>query len=419
MFFPSYAVRLHVFQLHIAQRLALLSLSILINACSPPEETESTLLVSDILSSIDNEGFKKVTEKRAFIFPEDHGPHPEYKNEWWYVTGNLTDTNDRQFGYQVTFFRISLSSTALSITDRSSKKVVNTELNHNKKTSAWRSHQIWMAHFAITDVNNESHTSRERLVRQALNLSGASSSTTSPFKVWLDDWQLVAQNNDSKHGFPWQLSIKAQEQGQNLGLALELNATKPLVLQGNDGLSQKSEKIGNASYYYSFTRLNTQGTLTLNNQTYKVTGNSWLDREWGSSLLDKDQVGWDWLSLQLDSNEELLYYQLRTNSVNTNSVNTHPSSQGKWIDQQGNTKTISAKEVILTPLSWWTAPDGKRFPIRWRLRYPERRADWIISALVDNQYMTTSVRYWEGAVKVMDRKTERVLGLGYLEMTGY
>ena len=212
------------------------------------------------------------------------------------------------------------------------------------------------------------------------------------------------------HGFPWQLNIKHTK----MDLDLTLTSEKKPVLQGRQGFSEKSSTPGNASYYYSFSRLHTQGSLRLNDKTFTVSGGSWLDREWGSSQLDENQLGWDWFSIQLNDNQEMMYYQLRDKDGKP-----HPASEGKWTNQNGESQTINTHDIELTPIKWWQSEDGKRFPIRWRLDYPNKNSHWIVEAMVDDQYMTTLVRYWEGAVRVLDVKSQKVLGVGYLEMTGY
>jgi len=371
--------------------LVILLLILASTSCSPPPPHDQ-LLLSDILGSNANQEFRQVLEKRKFVFPHDHGPHPEYKNEWWYLTGNVHDENGRQFGYQVTFFRIGLAPPVTS--------------NPIAPQSAWRTHQVWMAHFAITDIKDQHHLHSQRIVRQALNLAGAS---TDPVKIWLENWQLMGQEDD-QHGFPWQLNLQDEQMSVNFSLT----SHKPVVLQGDEGLSQKSPAAGNASYYYSLSRLKTQGRLNIGEHNYQVTGTSWLDREWGSSQLGDKQIGWDWFSVQLHDHQELMYYQLRSKDTQV-----HPSSQGKWIDQAGNTKSIRPSEIQLTPLAWWTTEDGKKFPIKWQLQYPNKNSDWIIEAQVADQYMHTLVRYWEGSVSIVDAHTGQTLGVGYLEMTGY
>lgn len=362
---------------------------IILLACKPAEETESRLNIASILGERDVAGFARAVAVREFHFPQDHGSHPEFKNEWWYITGNLADQQGRRFGYQLTFFRLGL------------------EHNETRRQSAWATNHLWMAHAAVTDVSANEHLSAERFSRGNPGMAGAQ---WQPFQVWLDDWQLAAINNE----FPWQVKIKTQ----SFAFEFILSPQKDIVLQGEQGLSRKSETPGNASYYYSITRLTTTGKLSVNNQIYQLDGLSWLDREWGTSSLDKDQKGWDWFSLQLNSGEDLMYYQLREKSAQGR-TKPHTSSQGTWISKNSEIQTIHHHDIRLTPLDWWLSEQGERYPIRWQMEYLTEQKNWIIEALVEGQKMNLSVSYWEGAVAVYDYDAGTHLGNGYLEMTGY
>lgn len=227
-----------------------------------------------------------------------------------------------------------------------------------------------------------------------------------PFQVWLDDWQLTSSNNE----FPWRLKLKTD----SFEFDFTLSAEKDIVLQGDRGLSRKSESSGNASYYYSYTRLKTTGQLRIKNNTVKISGLSWLDREWGTSSLDRQQVGWDWFSLQLISGEDLMYYQLRDKSGQS-----HANSQGIWVKLNGETQRIHASDIKLKPLDWWLSEEGERYPIRWHMQYLPEQKNWIIAARVKNQAMNLTFSYWEGAVAIYDYDSGTQLGTGYLEMTGY
>jgi predicted secreted hydrolase len=205
------------------------------------------------------------------------------------------------------------------------------------------------------------------------------------------------------------LTVTAQD--GDIGLALQLQSgDKPLVLQGERGLSRKSATPGNASYYYSFTRLPTRGELRIGDTVYPVQGASWMDREWSSSALDSDQAGWDWFSLQLDDGRDLMYYQLRTRQGDT-----HAFSRGTLVGTDGKVQTLLPGQVSLTPLHHWQAEDGTRYPTRWRLQVAELQLDLEVQALFDDQLMDHSVRYWEGAVEVSGSHH----GSGYLELSGY
>ena len=355
-------------------------------ACSQSDHEDSRPTVASLLTAPSSEGFSRATKVRQFQFPQDHAAHADYRNEWWYLTGNLVDElNPAQtFGFQVTFFRIALSTDPI------------------KRDSAWHTNQLWMAHAAITDISAKQHYADERFSRGNPGMAGVA---LSPFQVWLDDWQLKSANNN----FPWALTVNTKK----FAFDLAITPQKNIILNGDKGLSKKSNTPGNASYYYSITRLATAGTVSINNKTYQVNGLSWLDREWSTSSLDKDQTGWDWFSLQLQSGEDLMFYQLRTN---TGSV--HPNSQGTWIDKNSKTQIIKNNDIKLTPLDWWQSDKGERYPVRWRLEYISKQKDWIIQALVENQKMELLVSYWEGAIVVLDKSGKKI-GQGYLEMTGY
>jgi predicted secreted hydrolase len=262
-----------------------------------------------------------------------------------------------------------------------------------------------MGHAALTDIDAQLHHHEQRLARGALDLAGQ---TREPFAVWLEDWTLSGRDGG---GFPWRLRIRADD----FALALELEPRREPVLQGDAGLSQKSAARGNASYYYSITRLATQGTVTAGDgTTTAVTGSSWLDREWSTSALGEDQVGWDWFSLQLDDGRDLMLYRLRQRGGATD-----PHSAGSLVDADGHRTKLAAGDFELETRRWWRSPEGARYPVAWRLRLPGNGLDLRVEALVDDQEMATGVRYWEGAVGVRSAASGEALGRGYLEMTGY
>lgn len=333
----------------------------------------------------DDPRFPKALEQRTFRFPEDHGPHPDYRNEWWYITGNLDDRSGRRFGYELTIFRFAL---APDVPD---------------SVSAWRNNQVYIGHLALTDPEEERFLVAEKFSRGAAGLAGA---TSDPFRVWIDDWQM--QSVDDR---VWRL----RGGDDTFSLDLELESSKPPVLNGVDGLSQKSNEPGNASYYYSLTRLLTRGELTLDGRRYEVNGASWLDREWSSSALAADQVGWDWFALQLDNQYELMFYSLRLRDGSQD-----PNSAGTLTAPDGTAKKIAADALTLEVLDTWPSPAGGRYPARWRIRVPAEDLELEVVPVLANQELFTTVRYWEGAVDV--RGTARgspVSGRGYVELTGY
>jgi predicted secreted hydrolase len=263
-----------------------------------------------------------------------------------------------------------------------------------------------MAHFAITDAEGSRFRHFERTGRGALGLAGA---TARPFRVWLDDWSAEGVEAST-------LPIRLRATEDEASLDLVLDTARPIVLQGDRGLSRKSAAPGNASYYYSMTRLATRGSVRIEGVSIPVEGNSWLDREWGSSSLEKGQAGWDWFALQLSDGRDLMFYRLRRGDNVTD-----PFSAGTLVLPDGSVRPLSADDVRIETLGYWKSPEsGARYPSRWRLLLPSERLELEVIPLIPDQELRTSVRYWEGAVGV--RGTSRgkpVEGDGYVELTGY
>jgi len=365
-------------------------LVIALTACSGEREETPTLSLAETLggsSSVGTAGFARATAPRDFVFPRDHHSHPAFRNEWWYLTGNLEAEDGREFGYQLTFFRIALAPEGTAAA----------------RASAWAAREVWMAHAAVTDIHGKQHYHSQRLSRGAAGLAGNSGP---PFRLWLDDWHI----SGGEPVFPWQVSATTGE----FGIQLDLVPRRDVTLQGEDGLSQKSAAPGNASYYYSITRLGTSGSIAVGGNSYPVRGLSWLDREWSTSALGPDQAGWDWFSLQLDSGDDVMYYQLRKGDGAID-----PLSRGSWLGQDGVQKPLLPGNVKLTVLKYWQGPDGARYPVRWRMVLDDPRREWVIAAALDDQLMETVISYWEGTVNVLEAGTGTRIGRGYLEMTGY
>jgi predicted secreted hydrolase len=329
-------------------------------------------------------GFARAEAPRAFTFPGDHGPHPEFRNEWWYLTGNLLTPEGERFGFQVTFFRIGLTAEA------------------PQRTSRWATDQVWMAHAALTDVRAGEHTPTERFARQALDLAGAQAE---PFAVWLGNWRLESAPDHQG----WMLRVHTE----TFDLDLALTAEKPVILQGYAGLSQKSAEPGNASYYYSLPRLRTRGQIRSHERTQRVEGWSWLDREWSTSALGPDQTGWDWFALHLNDGRDLMFYRLRRSDGSLD-----PHSAGSLVEADGTAQRIGPEDLVLRPLSWWSSADH-RYPIAWELEVKPWQRTLRVQAYLEDQLMDLSVRYWEGAVEVIDPATGAAIGSGYLELAGY
>ncbi len=366
--------------------LALSFISLFILTACEPSADKPAMDVSSLMGGEAEEGYARAIEPREFIFPKDHASHPNFRNEWWYITGNLSSDDGDEFGYQFTLFRI-------AITPKDSERKSN-----------WANRHVWMGHVALTDITNQRYHYGQRFARNAAGLAGFQQQ---PFKVWLEDWQILGAENG---GFPWKINV----QHKDFTLNLDLTPTKNIVLQGDKGLSQKSAKRGNASYYYSISHLQTSGQVMVDGKQYTVVGKSWLDREWSTSALGKDQKGWDWFSLQFEAGVELMYYQMRKKSGAVDTL-----SSGKIIKPDGSTTDIHYEDIQLTPLKTWTSAEGRKYPIAWQMRLPKVNKSWRIEALVDNQEMSVGIQYWEGAVHIIDEATQQVVGKGYLEMTGY
>ena len=354
-------------------------------ACSTENpEGDSTISLESALGGEADSGFLRALEHRAFKFPDDHGAHNGYRNEWWYITGNLETLQGRAFGYQVTFFRIALTSDI-----------------EKKRQSQWAANHIWMAHAALTDPEGRQHMAKEKLAREAVELAGV---RQDPFKIWVGDWQLQSSNRS----FPWQLKVD----GEDFELELNIDALTRPVLQGDRGLSQKSSHPGNASYYYSITRLKTLGTIKIGAEQFQVTGLSWLDREWSTSVLGENQVGWDWFSLHLDEGTDLMFYHLRNREGASDS-----NSAGIILTANSHQVSLDHTNLELSPVRWWTNSQGVKYPVAWELYIKPQKRKLIVESVIDNQEMDLSVQYWEGMVTVTENNME--IGKGYMELTGY
>jgi predicted secreted hydrolase len=344
-------------------------------------------------------GFTRATGPRPLIFPGDFGPHPDYQTEWWYYTGNLDTPEGRHFGYQLTFFRRAL--------------MPPTETP--KRTSDWATDQVYMAHFALTDVADERYQAFQRFSRGAAGLAGAQAP---PYLVWLDDWQ-VAQTA------PGQYHINAEQDG--VGIDLQLTDLKAPVLEGDQGYSQKGPERGNASYYVSQTRLATAGSVSLNSpgdQEKKiiVQGSSWMDHEYSTSALSTGQIGWDWFALQLDvAGEqrqpiELMVYQIRRDDGTPD-----PFSSGTLVLADGSPVHLNQPDFTITVEDVWRSPHSHAvYPSRWKIQLPASGTDLEIQPFLADQELNLRYTYWEGAVKVQGRyQGLPVSGVGYVELTGY
>lgn len=346
------------------------------------------------LQSPDVEGYQRAEGPITLQFPEDHGPHPDYQTEWWYYTGNVQTKGGRHFGFQLTFFRRALiPSQAMA-----------------ERSSRWATNQIYMAHFALTDVQAGKFHNFERFSRGALDLAGAQSP---PYKVWLNDWQV----KQSKPGI-----YRLQAAEADISLHLLLTDLKGPILHGEEGYSQKGPEVGNASYYISQTRLQTSGEINIQGQEFQVSGSSWMDHEYGTSALSPGQVGWDWFSVQMHQDTpgsepiELMVYQIRRADGTID-----PFSSGTLIFPDGSTTDLGPEDFEIKSLDTWRSPrTGGEYPSRWVLSVASKNLSLEIEPYQADQELNLSFDYWEGAVTITGTwDGQPVTGNGYVELTGY
>lgn len=319
----------------------------------------------------DAEGFAVPEPGVQFEFPRDHGAHPNYRIEWWYVTANLTGPDGAEYGLQWTLFRSALAP---------------------GEASGWDSPQVWLGHAAVTSATT--HLATERFARGGIGQAGV---TAEPFSAWIDDWSMRGDDFDT-------LNLRAT--GKDFAYDIMMQARGPLVRHGDRGYSVKSAK-GQASYYYSQPFLAVEGTIDLPEGKVPVQGTAWVDREWSSQPLAEDQAGWDWFSLSFDTGEKLMGFRLRDNAGDA-------FTSATWIGADGSATPYGDGKLVTTPLE--TSPvAGREVPTQWRLTLAERGLDVTVGALNTQAWMNLSIPYWEGPVRV----TGTHPGKGYLEMTGY
>ncbi|KRQ97415.1 iron ABC transporter permease [Bradyrhizobium jicamae] len=324
------------------------------------------------------DGFAPVVPDRTFAFPGDHGPHPEFRIEWWYVTANLTDARGIAYGIQWTLFRQAIAAGGAQ--------------------EGWANQQIWMGHAAVT--REDTHRVSQTFARGGVGQAGVAAA---PFHAWIDAWEMRALDSMNDENIA-PCSLKAA--GADFSYTLRLDAERPLTLQGDGGYSRKSLRE-QASYYYSQPHYAAAGILTIDDKPIDVTGMAWLDREWSSQPLAADQSGWDWLSLHFNSGDKLMLYRMRQNDGQ------HYSS-GKWIAPDNTVETLGSDDIVMTPLIV-TQVAGRKIPTSWRIAVAKMALAIECRPLNPRSWMGTSFPYWEGPIRFEGSHT----GVGYLEMTGY
>ena len=340
------------------------------------------ILASRILAA----DWQPTPQNYALTFPKDHGSHSAQKIEWWYFTGNLQAADGHLFGYQLTFFRIGTDPQPAN-------------------PSAWTVRDLHMAHFAVSDLSGGKYFHQQRLNRAGPGLSGAD---LERLAVWNGPWR--AEMKDAN-----QISLQANDPAFEINLTLAV--AQPPVLHGDRGYSRKGVTAGNASIYYSLTRLGSSGTLRIGGQTFAVTGQSWMDHEFGSSFLEPGQVGWDWFSLQLDDGSDLMLFQIRQALGS-------PAMSGTLVKPDGTVEVLTRDHFKLGHSDPWKSPaTGAQNPLKWTVSLPQHHLELKVSTLLSDQEMISSKggpSYWEGAVVAEGVQNDQpIRGRGYLEMTGY
>ncbi|RIL11816.1 carotenoid 1,2-hydratase [bacterium] len=374
---------------------AVATAAVLAPGCRPaPADGVGSADVVDYLSArTGTEGFARAAGPRPIRFPADEGPHEAFQTEWWYYTGNLAAVDDgRRFGFQLTFFRRALAPAA----------------GTTPRPSRWSTSQVYLAHFTVTDAAAGRFHSGERLARGGAGLAGAAAD---PFKVWVEAWSAALDT----HAAAAPVRLTAADGPAAIDLALR--PIKPPALHGDAGYSRKGPEPGNASYYYSYPRLDATGTVTTADGVFDVAGLAWMDHEWSTSALAPTQVGWDWFSLQLDDGREVMVFQLREGDGGI-----APESSGSLIGRDGAVTPLGRADFGLTPTGRWTSPrTGGVYPSGWRLTVPAAGLDVAVEPLVRDQELDVGFKYWEGAVRVSGTGGDGrpVAGHGYAELTGY
>ena len=368
----------------------LILLLLLISSCTPAAPSSSVQIPEmQELSSQVPSGFSVADGSRPLSFPQDLGAHEDFRTEWWYYTGNLQTPKGRPFGFELTIFRVGLLPPTAEA----------------PSTSRWYGRSIYFAHFALSDIEANEFHAFERYSRSGPGLAGAQSD---PYKVWLEDWHITQRS-------PGVYQLHAEQDG--IQIDLTLNDEMGVILHGENGYSRKGKDPGNASYYFSQPRLRTEGSVQVDGTKHPVSGLSWMDHEFSTSVLDPDQIGWDWFSLQFDEGPALMLYQLRERDGRISDA-----SSGTYVDAQGNARPIDLSDFKIDVKEEWRSPHTQAmYPSAWEIQLNQPDCLLQVSPLMaDQEVHFPAVTYWEGAVQFDGTCDGRnVRGKGYIELTGY
>jgi predicted secreted hydrolase len=335
--------------------------------------------------------WKQAVGPWKWTFPRDHGSHPEFRTEWWYFTGNLVDQSGKRYGYQLTFFRQGVA------------------LHPGNPDNPWSIRDLYLAHFTLTDGAAGAFSYAERLSRKGPGLAGAAEGG---MDIWLLNWSAKMQGD----------TIRLEARHQGMELSLELVPRKPIIFHGQNGLSKKGAKEGQASYYFSHTDLKTRGLVRTSQSQSRISvaGTSWFDHEFGSNQLAAEQVGWDWFSLHLSGGQDLMIYFLRRSDGSI-----EQTSSGTLVSRTGIAKHLKLSDIKVEVIDRWKSPkSGGTYPSRWHITIPSENIELLVTPLVAAQELitkgSTGIVYWEGAVEGKGKSMDQeVTCEGYVEMTGY
>jgi predicted secreted hydrolase len=333
--------------------------------------------------------YKVAVPGYRYEFPRDYFDHPEFKTEWWYYTGNLTASDGHRFGFELTFFRQGVS-------------------RESGEAGTWNIQDLYVAHLALSDLEGKAFYRTERTNRAGPGIAGIDAKQG---RIWNGNWNVTWNGGDQV--------LEAVD--EHFSLSLKLHPEKRPVIHGENGVSQKAEVAGHASHYISLTRLKTSGTIQISGKSYAVSGLAWMDHEFFTHQLEKDQVGWDWFSAQLSDNTELMLYRIRRVDGSAD-----PFSSGTYIDESGQSAHLRREDFSLLPAEeMWKSPvTGGVYPVRWRILVPKLRIELEATTVLKSQELVgpskAAPNYWEGAIDLAGHRGTAILtGVGYLEMTGY
>lgn len=337
--------------------------------------------------------FERARPGYDYQFPRDYFEHPEFQSEWWYYTGNLATTEGRRFGFELTFFRAGLDS-------------------RRKGAGTWDFDQVYLAHFVVADIEAGRTLKTERINRAGPGIAGASHDKRT---IWNGNWNVSFLPDD-----PLRPAQRMWAGVEGVSVSLSLAPSKPVVVHGVDGISRKARGPGRASHYLSFTRLLASGVVEIDGSEHEVTGLAWMDHEFFTNSLSSDQVGWDWMSVQLDDGTDLMLYGIRETGGLRSAF-----SSGTLVEPDGQASHLEAEDFRMLPGRTWRSEEtGAAYPVEWAVEVPRLGLRLEVRPLLDAQEIFSergfTPTYWEGPVTYSgERDGQAVTGRGYLEMTGY